>query len=223
MQANISLFIAAHPVGCSGLVHETTSLLCLTENTSGYVLFPTPYVNTLNVCMWLATGSKKESYNILSIPIQHKSVAMHASFRGRKGGVDWDKKELAMCLICYRTSIGDKWIEILWDENRESEKAGSCRELNLGHLWLEPPVLCHWATTAGKPPTTQKHTTIIEALVAEHWRLKPEVRCSEHSIGDISRFRWEYILHESNRSSKSINSYSHTALCSAYWIEWAQH
>jgi len=22
-----------------------------------------------------------------------------------------------------------------------------------GHLWLEPPVLCHWATTAGRPPT----------------------------------------------------------------------
>ena len=25
----------------------------------------------------------------------------------------------------------------------KSEKAGSCRESNLGHLWLEPPVLCH--------------------------------------------------------------------------------
>ena len=24
---------------------------------------------------------------------------------------------------------------------------------NPGHLWLEPPVLCHWATTAGQPPT----------------------------------------------------------------------
>ena len=34
----------------------------------------------------------------------------------------------------------------------ESEKAGSHRELNPGHLWLEPPVLCHWATTAGQPP-----------------------------------------------------------------------
>ena len=27
-------------------------------------------------------------------PVQLKSVAMHASFRGRKGGVDWDKKKL---------------------------------------------------------------------------------------------------------------------------------
>ena len=33
------------------------------------------------------------------------------------------------------------------------KKAGSCRELNPGHLWLEPPVLCHWAMTAGQPPT----------------------------------------------------------------------
>ena len=31
--------------------------------------------------------------------------------------------------------------------------ASSHRELNPGHLWLEPPVLCHWATTTGQPPT----------------------------------------------------------------------
>ena len=24
--------------------------------------------------------------------------------------------------------------------------------LQWGHLWLEPPVSCHWATTAGQPP-----------------------------------------------------------------------
>ena len=28
-------------------------------------------------------------------------------------------------------------------KTEESEKAGSCQELNAGHLWLEPPVLCH--------------------------------------------------------------------------------
>ena len=27
----------------------------------------------------------------------------------------------------------------------EREKAGSCHELNPGHLWFEPPVLCHEA------------------------------------------------------------------------------
>ena len=35
----------------------------------------------------------------------------------------------------------------------ESEKAGSRRELNPGHLWLEAPVFCHLATIAGQPPT----------------------------------------------------------------------
>ena len=35
----------------------------------------------------------------------------------------------------------------------ESEKDGSLRELNPGHLWLEPPVLCHWATTTRQPPS----------------------------------------------------------------------
>ena len=33
------------------------------------------------------------------------------------------------------------------------KKAGSHWESNPGHLWLEPPMLCHWATTAGQPPT----------------------------------------------------------------------
>ena len=32
------------------------------------------------------------------------------------------------------------------------KKASSRQESNPGHLWLEPPVLCHWATTAGQPP-----------------------------------------------------------------------
>ena len=33
----------------------------------------------------------------------------------------------------------------------ESEEAGSYGESN--HVWLEPPVLCHRAMTAGQPPT----------------------------------------------------------------------
>ena len=36
----------------------------------------------------------------------------------------------------------------------KSEKADSHQESNPGHLWLEPPILCHWATTAGQPPAT---------------------------------------------------------------------
>ena len=34
----------------------------------------------------------------------------------------------------------------------KSEMAGSCRKLNPGLFWLEPPVLYHWATTAKQPP-----------------------------------------------------------------------
>ena len=32
-------------------------------------------------------------------------------------------------------------------------KAGSCRESNPEHLWLEPPVLCHRAMAIRQPPT----------------------------------------------------------------------
>ena len=35
----------------------------------------------------------------------------------------------------------------------EIEKVGSHREPSPKHLWLESPVLCHWAMTAGRPPT----------------------------------------------------------------------
>ena len=47
----------------------------------------------------------------------------------------------------------------------ESENASSDQELNPGHLWLEPPVLCHWGLGLSG----------CCSLVAEYWRLKPEV------------------------------------------------
>ena len=37
----------------------------------------------------------------------------------------------------------------------KSEKAGSHQELNPGHLWLEPPVLCHYSQT-----TTNSHNLL---------------------------------------------------------------
>ena len=42
------------------------------------------------------------------------------------------------CFMCW------KW--------RKVKKAGSHRESNPGHLWLETPVLCHWATSSRQPP-----------------------------------------------------------------------
>ena len=57
--------------------------------------------------------------------------------------------------VCYEAKI------------EESEKAGSCWESNPGHLWLELPVLCHWA---------------------EHWRLKPGVLGSTLVTASLSLF-----------------------------------
>ena len=51
---------------------------------------------------------------------------------------------LKLEIRCYEAKI---------EESEKSEKAGSRRESNPGHLWLEPPVLCHWSTTASRPPT----------------------------------------------------------------------
>ena len=60
-----------------------TGVLC--RNTSRSCEYIVLFVHESN-------GASKESYDI---PVHYKSVAMHASFRGRKGGVDLDKKELA--------------------------------------------------------------------------------------------------------------------------------
>ena len=46
----LPLFLSlSYPVGCSGIVHETTPLLCLAVNTIRFVIFA--YVNTLNACV----------------------------------------------------------------------------------------------------------------------------------------------------------------------------
>ena len=47
---------------------------------------------------------------------------------------------------------GNKCYEVKIEER---EKAGSCRELNPGHLWLELPVLCHNSRT-----TTSLHNPL---------------------------------------------------------------
>ena len=68
----------------------------------------------------------------------------------------------------------------------ESEKTG--HELNPGHLWLEPPVFCHLATTARCATEAFSTTCAVHiedcegwwlssccGSVEEHWRLKPKV------------------------------------------------
>ena len=70
------------------------------------------------------------------------------------------KLKLKLFLFDFSTSLcsiqvgGHKGChEMLRVKIQESVKAGSHQESNPGHFWLEPPVLCHWATTAGWPPT----------------------------------------------------------------------
>ena len=55
--------------------------------------------------------------------------------------------------VCCSEHLASHWKLNLDVKIEESEKAGSRQELKLGHLWLEPPVLCHLALTAGQPPT----------------------------------------------------------------------
>ena len=76
----------------------------------------------------------------------------------------------------------------------ESEKAGSRRELNPGHLWLEPPVRHNSQTTRC---ATEAVNTICAVhiedcegwwlsgccgSVAEHWWLKPGVSWVRHPV-----------------------------------------
>ena len=54
---------------------------------------------------------------------------------------------------------------MLWGENRKKwKKAGSHWESNPGHLWLVPPVLCHWAMATGQPPALTCHVQAVSDL-----------------------------------------------------------
>ena len=56
-------------------------------------------------------------------------------------------------LCCYWEQLASCWNQRnLWGEHREkSEEAGSRRESNPRHFWLEPPVLCHKNRTTTHP------------------------------------------------------------------------
>ena len=59
----------------------------------------------------------------------------------------------ALIICVWQSEVGDCVIVECYEVKiEESEKAGSSWESNPGHLWLEPPVLCHSAMTAGQPP-----------------------------------------------------------------------
>ena len=76
---------------------------------------------------------------------------------------------------------------MLWGENRE--KASSRRESIPGHLWLELPLFCHWAMTAGQPPTltilymycTGANRIVTAHTVTAHTEWLPGA-CASHSV-----------------------------------------
>ena len=69
---------------------------------------------------------------------------------------------------------------MLWGEKRGKWKS---RESNPGHLWLEPPVLSHWAMTAGWPPPL----TILYTLQVNFWCLFNVVMRLRLSTRDFNR------------------------------------
>ena len=97
--------------------------------------------------------------------------------------VPLNRVTLALCLCLHESSMLMLCLTLETNEFRcymyeakieESEKAGSCRESNPGHLWLELPVLCHWATTARQPPT-------LTILYISHTR-QPLSMCHQNSV-----------------------------------------
>ena len=74
---------------------------------------------------------------------------------------------LLVCSVETATKIEFRCYEV---KIEESEKAGSHRESKPEHLWLEPPVLCHWAMTTRQPPTP----TILYLYCTGAWYWLPQ-------------------------------------------------
>ena len=109
-----------------------------------YVPFPGSYVNTSSC--WNGVAASRRCFSPFSSQISVTSSSqMLSDMDSPRFSADTfcctADVNLQICIRCYEVKI---------DEN---EKAISRQELNPGHLWLETPVLCHWAMTAGQPPT----------------------------------------------------------------------
>ena len=123
------------------------------------------------------------------------SIVVITAWLDKKIGLDSNE-----CLVQRDTFyLGEYWhlrqdelVLELWGEIEGSEKAGSRQELNPGHLWLEPPVLCPWATIYANQTTTNPlYVVILNASVAHlaatqyvlsENSLNQEFRCYEAKI-----------------------------------------
>ena len=124
---------------------------------------------------------------------------------------------------------------MLWGENRGKWKGRP----NPGHLWLEPPVLCHWATEPDnhQPKQSSECTAqvVLNALAAHLTRAQVEVY-SELSFSHQNiyfpawgKMLWAHVSCniEMTFFEKSTGSrVAQELLCSASWTrfqEWATH
>ena len=82
--------------------------------------------------------------------------------------------------VWYATWMSFRCYEV---QIKQSKKAGSHQESNLGQLWVESPVLCYWAMTGRQPPTL----TILY-MYCSWWKFRP--RCSLLQRKDTSRPTW---------------------------------
>ena len=93
---------------------------------------------------------------------------------------------------CLKLEIKLMNLDVLRWKYRKVKKAGSRQESNPGHLWLEPPVLWHWATTARRPPTP----TILCQNVSVYWKY------------DSGYWKYDSYISQESGYSQEVSTYS---------------
>ena len=96
----------------------------------------------------------------------------------------------------------------------ESEKADSHWESNTGHRWLEPPVLYHWATTAGRPLTLTilyvHCTDVLNASVAHLADMMVDARYDDSYYTSYSIFKsMDLLLAKDDDEGEKHNTYQY--------------
>ena len=66
--------------------------------------------------------------------------------------VNWERFIQHTNSNIHNLHVAYKGIEMLWGENRGKWKRPAATGSWTQDTWLEPPVLCHWATATGQPP-----------------------------------------------------------------------
>ena len=152
------------------------------------------YYRTLTVCLqpyipaWLIIPCISMHYlfahqcsNILTCRIVESSCFLY---------LNW------VTLLRTLPHVGMKRKDVFEAKIEESEKAGSHRESNPGHLWLVQPVLCHWATTTRQPPALTTLFILFWYMYIYRFRIPVHVwvmlcsNCLNTSVCCLQRSTW---------------------------------